>query len=250
MGSSEAPEQRAVARSPRARVLLLAVVLSGAVLFCSLVVGADAARQSTCATLEGKHLVVSGGHASVVTQLINRESERSGIERVAYICASPSGHAWRVGSVGSPGPEVPRIEVVTGAGEWVVLRFEYVIGEGFGGSESAANALTGKHFQFWRASGGMGSFEGDSLEAVKLDRQGRLALITGVEGKPNNEGEVGPTVTRKVIGVTSSGKRQVLDSAPTANIPTSSLQLIGGVVHWTDDGSALSSSSELIGGSG
>jgi hypothetical protein len=67
-----------------------------------------------------------------------------------------------------------------------------VIGEEFTSSESAVNAINGKHFQYWRFGGGYGSYEGNSLEAVKLNSNGQLALITGVEGKPKFEGELGP----------------------------------------------------------
>jgi hypothetical protein len=44
----------------------------------------------------------------------------------------------------------------------------------------------------------------------------------------------GPIVTRQVIGVEPNGKRKVIDSAPTASIPTSSLKLVGSIVPWTD----------------
>jgi hypothetical protein len=137
--------------------------------------------------------------------------------------------------VGSASEE-SSISVVIGAGEWVALRFNSVEGLGESESESAADALSGKHFEFWRRSGGEGSYSSDVLEAVKLDSQGRLALITGVAGAASPEQEVGSTVTRKVIGVASSGRRKLLDTAPTASVPTSSLQLFGGVVHWTDAG--------------
>jgi hypothetical protein len=191
-----------------------------------------AAKLTTCAQLKGKHLIDKGGRATVVTQLVDRESEREGIQHVAYVCASPHARAWRVGYAS----EESSISVVTGAGEWAVLRFESVEGLGESQSELAANALTGKHFEFWCRAGGEGSYSGDVLEAVKLDSQGRLALITGVAGSAPPEQEVCPTVTRKVIGVASSGQRKLLDTAPTASIPTSSLQLLGGVVHWTDAG--------------
>jgi hypothetical protein len=212
---------------PLGLLLALSLTLGGAAPSSAL-----AARPKTCAQLKGKHLAARGGRATVVTQLINRESERSGIERVAYVCASPHARAWLVGSAS----EESSISVVTGAGDWVVLRLESVEGLGGSESESAANALTGKHFQFWRRAGGEGSYSGDVLEAVKLDSQGRLALITGVPGAAPPEQEVGPTVTRKVIGVASSGQRKLLDTAPTASIPTPSLKLVGGVVHWTDAG--------------
>ncbi len=232
MGDSGA-ERPGVPRALRARVFLLALIAG--VVLASVGASADAASFQTCATLKGKHLK-TGGRAVVVTQLLNKESERNGIERVAYVCASPHARAWRVGSVMSGPPETPTIAVVTGAGEWVALLYQSAIGEGFSSSESAVNAVTGKHFQYWSLSGGMGSYFGNSIEAVKLDSQGRLALITGVEGKPAVEGEIGPTVTRKVLGVEPNGKRQVLDTAPTASIPTSSLRLVGGVVHWTNAG--------------
>jgi len=214
---------------------LLAVALGTMLLLALSVAGAGAAQQKTCAKLKGKHLNARGGSATVVTQLVNRESERSGLERVAYVCASPHARAWPAGSVSAP-TESPAIAVVSGAGKWVVLRFGYVIGEASGESESAVNAVTGKRFQFWSSSGGMGSFDGSLLEAVQLDAQGRLALILGVAGTPKNEGELAPTVTRKVVGVEANGKRKVLDTAPTASIPTSSLKLVAGVVHWTDAG--------------
>lgn len=222
-GTSARPIVRRLALVPAA-ALALALALPAT--------GAGAAPQKTCAKLKGKHLSAKGGRATVVTQLLNRESERSGIERVAYVCASAHARAWRVGSAS----EESSISVVTGAGEWVVLRFDSVEGLGESESESAADALNGKHFEFWRRSGGEGSYSGDVLEAVKLDSQGRVVLITGVAGAAPPEQEVGSTVTRKVIGVEPNGKRKLLDTAPTASIPTSSLQLLAGVVHWTDAG--------------
>jgi hypothetical protein len=135
-------------------------------------------------------------------------------------------------------PEEASISVATGAGEWVALRVEFTLGIGESESESelAANAGNGKYFEFWRRAGAEGSYSGDLLEAEKLDSQARLALITGVTGSPPPQQEVGPTVTRKVIGVASSGRRTALDAAPTASVATPSLQLLGGVVHWTDAG--------------
>ena len=196
---------------------------------------AGAAPSRTCASLQGKHLIGHGARATVLTRLLNRESERSGLERVAYVCASQHARAWKVGSVSAPS-EPPGISLVTGAGEWVVLRFSSVIGEGFSESELAANALTGRHFRFWSASGGMGSLFGSQLEAVQIDAQGRLALILGVAGTPKAEGEQAPIVERKVVGVEANGTRRTLDTAATASIPTSSLKLVGGIVHWSDAG--------------
>jgi hypothetical protein len=196
------------------------------------VAGAVAAPQPTCAMLKGKRLAAIGGRATVVTQVVERESQREGIQRLTYVCASPHGHAWRV----STAPDESSISVVAGAGEWVVLRVEFTLGIGESRSEFAANAANGKHFEFWRRAGAEGSYSGDLLEAVKLDSQGRLALITGVTGTPPPGQEVGPTATRKVIGVASSGQRKLLDTAAKTNILTSSLQLLGGVVHWTDAG--------------
>jgi hypothetical protein len=226
------PSVTRIARPVPALAVSFVVALGGVLLSASLVASAGAAQQKTCAMLKGKRLAARGTRATVVTQLVNRESEREGIRRVAYVCASPHGRAWQVGDV----PEESAINVVTGAGEWVVLRFESIEGLGESESESAANALTGKHFEFWRRSVGEGSVSGDVLEAVKLDSQGRLALITGVTGAEPPEKEVGATVTRKVIGVAPSGQRKLLDTAPTVSIPTSSLHLLGGVVHWTDAG--------------
>ncbi|HTZ87875.1 MAG TPA: hypothetical protein VMB05_14505 [Solirubrobacteraceae bacterium] len=214
----------------------LAIILALALLPTA---ASAAAPKKTCAQLKGKHLK-SGGRAVVVTRVINREAERSGIERVAYVCTSARSRAWPAGSILSEEGEPPGISVIAGAGNWVVLRYQSTFGLGFSERDSAVNAANGKRFAFWQLSGGPTNVDGDLLEATKLDSQGRLALILGTEGKPQHEGEHGPTVTRKVVGVTPNGERTVLDAAPTASIPTSSLQLVGGIVHWTDGGTERS----------
>jgi hypothetical protein len=192
------------------------------------------AASQKCAQLKGKHLK-SGGRAVVVTQLLNKEQTEGHAERVAYVCASPNGRAWRAGSeISTETENPPRIKVVAGAGNWVALRYEGVVGESFGASESAIDSATGKSFQYWKDGGGMGENFGSLLEAVALNARGQVALVTGVEGKATSEGEPGPTITRKVISVEPNGKRKVLDSAPTASIPTASLKLVGSNVHWTD----------------
>jgi hypothetical protein len=228
------------ARAPRILPAPLLLALSAVLAPGPLGSTAGATSPPTCAQLKGKHLR-SGGRAVVVTQLLNKEQTESRVERVAYVCASPNGRAWRAGAEISMETEnPPKITVVTGAGGWVALRYEGVIGNGFSESESAVNSATGKSFRYWKAGGGEGSYFGPSLEAVVLNAHGQLALITGVEGKPQDEGEPGPTVTRRVVGVEANGKRRVLAAAPTASIPTSSLKLVGSTVRWSVDGVAHS----------
>jgi hypothetical protein len=223
------------ARASRVPTMLLLLALS-AVLAGPLGSGAGAATRRTCAQLKGKHLK-SGGRPTVVTQLVNKSQTEGRVERVAYVCASPNGRAWPAGSeVSTEDENPPKIVVVTGAGNWVALRYEGVIGNGFSESESAIDSANGKSFRYWVGGGGEGTYFGSALEAVKLNARGQLALITGVEGKPLLEGEPGPTVTRKVVGVESNGKRTVLDTAATASIPTSSLKLVGSSIRWSDGG--------------
>jgi hypothetical protein len=225
-----------LSRVPRTLAVSLLLALCALLAAGSLSSTASAASRPTCAQLKGKHLK-SGGQAVVVTQLLDKVQTEGRVERVAYVCASPNGRAWRAGAeISTETENPPKIAVVTSAGSWVALRYEGVIGNGFSESESAINSANGKSFRYWKAGGGEGSYFGSSLEAVVLNAHGRLALITGVEGKPQNEGEPGPTVTRNVIGVEANGKRTVLDKAPTANIPTSSLQLVGSTVRWSDGG--------------
>jgi hypothetical protein len=236
MGNCRTLSRVLPARAPRVATVPLLLALSALLAAGPLSPGAGAASRRTCAQLKGKHLK-SAGHAAVVTQLLNKVQTEGRVERVAYVCASPSGRAWPAGSEVSTEPEnPPKITVVTGAGSWVALRYEGVIGNGFGQSESAINSANGRSFRYWLGGGGEGSYFGSSLEAVVLNARGQLALITGVEGKPQVEGEPGPTVTRKVIGVESNGKRTVLDTAPTASIPTSSLKLVGSTARWSDGG--------------
>lgn len=224
------------ARATRILTVSLLLALSAVLAASPLGSTAGAASQPTCAQLKGKHLR-SGSHAVVVTQLLDKVQTEGRVERVAYVCASPNGHAWRAGSeISTETENPPKIVVVTSTGSWVALRYEGVIGNGFSESESAIDSVNGKSFRYWRAGGGEGSYFGSQLEAVILNAHGQLALITGVEGKPHEEGEPGPTVTRKVIGVEANGKRTVLDTAPTASIPTSSLKLVGGTVGWSDSG--------------
>ena len=236
MGAQRTLGRIRFARTPRILIAALLFALSALLSAGPLGSTASAASRPTCAQLKGKHLK-SSGSAIVVTQLLDKIQTEGRVERVAYVCASPNGRAWRAGSEMSIEIEnPPTIAVVTGAGNWVALRYEGAIGNGFSESESAVNSANGKSFRYWKAGGGEGSYFGSSLEAVVLNAHGQLVLITGVEGKSQIEGEPGPTVTRKVVGVEANGKRTVLDTAPTASIPTSSLRLIGSTVHWSDNG--------------
>lgn len=238
MGTSRTLGRGRIQLARATHILAVSLLLALSVVLAASPLGsnASAASQPTCAQLQGKHLR-SSSRAVVVTQLLDKVQTEGRVERVAYVCASPNGRAWRAGSeISTETENPPKIMVVTSAGNWVALRYEGVIGNGFSESESAIDSMDGKSFRYWKAGGGEGSYFGSPLEAVALNARGQLALITGVEGKPHEEGGPGPTVTRKVIGVETNGKQTVLDTAPTASIPTSSLKLVGSTVRWSDNG--------------
>jgi hypothetical protein len=181
----------------------------------------------------------------VIVQSVNEEQIDGQRARIAYVCASPSGRAWRAGEAVSSDPGNPyRVRVVAGAGEWVALRFESVIGEGESVEERAINAATGRSVHYWSAGGGMGTGSGGTIERVLLDSRGRLAFVLGLDAPiksgSGTEGEGEQLLTREIVGVGTTGKRKVLDSAPHAQIPAQSLMLVGGTVRWTDAGVARS----------
>jgi hypothetical protein len=112
------------------------------------------------------------------------------------------------------------------------------VGIGYGETGKAINAKTGRSFRYWSFSGGPGPEEpSELLEAVQINARGQLACVVGVAPTPK-EG----FVTRKVFGVEPTGKRQTLDSDPSAQILPSSLKLSGSTVQWTEAGLARNAS--------
>lgn len=54
------------------------------------------------------------------------------------------------------------------------------------------------------------------------------------------EGVIGNGFSDSESAINSTGKRTVLDTAPTASIPTSSLKLVGSTVRWSAGGAEQS----------
>lgn len=215
----------------RARQTAIVLVVLAA-LCCAFGAATASAAPRSCATLKGKRL---NGKSSV--RVVVQEKKLEGMpEQIAYVCATLKGRAWQVDS--PAGLEEAEVNVKASAGNWVAFDISSAIGIGSMETGKAINAKTGKSFRYWSFAGGPGPEEpSEVLEAVQLNALGQLAYAVGVAPK-QSEG----LTTRKIVGVESTGKRQTLDSAPIAQIETSSLKLRGSTVEWTDAGIARSAS--------
>jgi hypothetical protein len=213
----------------RQTAIVLVVV---AALCCELGAATASAAPRSCATLKGKRL---NGKGSV--RVVVQEKEVEGMpEQIAYVCATPKGRAWPVDS--PAGLEEAQVSLKASAGDWVAFAIVSAIGIGYSETGKAINAKTGKSFRYWSFAGGPAPEEpSEVLEAVQINARGQLACAVGVAAKLA-EG----LVTRKILGVEPTGKRQTLDSAPLAQIERSSLKLRGSTVEWTDAGVARSAS--------
>jgi hypothetical protein len=213
------------------RARQIAIVLAAcAALCCAFGTATASATPRTCATLKGKRLKGKGSVRVVV-----QEKELEGMqEQIAYVCATPKGRAWLVDS--PAGLEEAQVSVKASAGNWVAFDIGSAIGIGYAETGKTINAKTGKSFRYWSFAGGPGPEEPrEVLEAVQLNTRGQLAYAVGVATK-QSEG----LMTRKIVGVEPTGKPQMLDSAPLAQLEPSSLKLRGSTVEWIDAGVARS----------
>lgn len=121
------------------------------------------------------------------------------------------------------------IHVSAVAGSWVALRFASFLGVGGSESGTAFNAASGRSYSFWDASNGPvvppEKPAAHALNRALLNGAGQMALAV-------REGEV-----EQIVGIEPNGTRRVLDSAPPAQIPPTSLRLNGSTVQWMDGGS-------------
>jgi hypothetical protein len=153
-----------------------------------------------------------------------------------FACVPPNGRVRLAGSAydatitGSYS-----VQIAATAGTWVVLDVSNTID--FHGSEEVEkvfDARSGASYRFYEASNPQGpGFEdvpsdSASLERLLLNRFGQLALVLSEGGNS------------RIVGVEPNGRRRVLDSAPSAQLPLAALKLEGHTVEWINAGSARS----------
>jgi hypothetical protein len=188
----------------------------------------DAGAPQHCSSLKGKRLVSDRS-----VKVVERGNESKAF---VFACVPPNGRVRLAGSAyDATITGAYSVEIAATAGAWVVLDASNTID--FHGSEEVEkvfNARSGASYRFYEASNPQGPgfedipSETPSLERLLLNRFGQLALLLS-EG--NNS---------QIVGVESNGRRRVLDSAPSAQLPSAALKLEGHTVEWINAGSARS----------
>jgi hypothetical protein len=191
-----------------------------------------AAHTQRCNTFRGKRLL----HNRSVTVFERFEEAHRGY---AYVCVPPRGRLYLVGNAYDElRGGLFSVKVLATAGTWVALKFESIQDPHDEELvDKTCDARNGHCYYFYRLSinhvleytpgpPAAGQPEQGALETLALNGFGEMLL-----------GEQA-TSTTKVIGVGSSGAQTVLDSAAHAQIPLSSLKLVGHVAEWTDGGVA------------
>jgi hypothetical protein len=188
---------------------------------------ADAASRPRCANVKGRRLV-----SNRAIKVVEHGDESKGF---VDVCVPPNGRVRLAGSAyDATIQRLYSIKVIAVAGTWVALDLTSVVD--FHGSEEmdeVFDAKSGSSYGFFDAAIPEGQgFEGIAptavLGSVVLNRFGQLASALIEEGKC------------RIVGIEPTGKRRVLDSAPEAQIPPSSLKLQGHTVQWVDAGSTRS----------
>ena len=184
-----------------------------------------AAPRARCATFRGRRLLRAHS-LSVIARAKGEQRE------YAYICVPPGGPVHLAGwAFDETISGQASVNVLGSAGSWVVIRFASQL-DFHGGEEVAkmCNARNGRCYRFFHAFtyGGEefqeASAEQPVLAAVLANGFGALLLAETLKG------------TTYVRHTSSGGSAQVLDSAPEASIPPSSLTLTGHEASWIDAG--------------
>jgi len=227
---------------------------------CATALGLSPSAQSAtqnCDKLAGRQVLKTDSIRIVSKPFnrINRKGATRTIGRDYLACARPRGTVRRVGQQyrvylgtgsikGQTAVESGLPTFGQNAGRFVIvlMRDANLAGDYEEQSYKVVDVASGKgyrYFHFERSPAGFKREPGPP-SVVKLDDQGRLAaIITNPNTEPDPEDEIYSEPAQgqaRVVAFNSAGKRQVLDTAPVAQIPRSSLTLRDGVVGWTNAG--------------
>jgi hypothetical protein len=213
---------------PRLRSII--VLLGASTVLCAgtFAEQGDAGTRQRCANLKGKRLVSDRS-----VKVVERGNESKAF---VFACVPPNGRVRLAGSAyDATVTGSYSVRIAASAGTWVVLDASNTID--FHGSEEvekAFDARSGASYRVYEASNPEGpGFEeipsdSASLERLLLNRFGQLALVLSEGGNS------------QIVGVEPNGRRRVLDSAPSAQLPSAALKLEGHTVEWIKAGSARS----------
>jgi hypothetical protein len=199
----------------------------------------------SCAQLVGRNLLPSTTIRVVRRRLAPTGSEVDrGTEdnSIVFACALPDG---AVRSLGTDGVRHRRhlvptlateVSVGVSAGDLLTVTKtrSNAIGQVLSRRSTVVNVATGRPLYSYDAFALGGTAAAKSLDAATatvLGANGFLAALI-----PSYPGDA----TTSVVAYDSAGHEQVLDTAPTGNIPTSSLTLSGVQVSWVKQGVANS----------
>jgi hypothetical protein len=214
-------------RCHRAALVAVAILLAIGAWLTTRAPRAVAASPARCVAFKGKRLLRSRS----LMVIVRDEGER---REYAFICIPPRGRVHLAGwafdeTIGA----IFSVKVLDSAGSWAAILFGSEI-DPHGGEEvgKMCNARDGRCYRFFHAfTYGGAEFEEASaqqpgLEAAAVNAFGEILLAETVAS------------TMYVRSVRPDGSEKTLDSAPEANIPPSSLRLVGHEASWIDGGRA------------
>lgn len=239
---------------------LLMSAAAGVALLCAAPAAAGAHGQSHCKQLRGRNRVHSTT-IRVVSRHVQKISRANGtrISGTDYLgCALPNGKVRKVGETesvylypdqGDAGREAVESDFGSfgqSAGDFLLVRTRAsnLTGDYFEQSRKVLNVRTGASYSYFHSLQG-GPPELAPPEILKLDPQGRLAGIFANNGSAYdgaNDYSSPPAGTAQVIAFAATGTSRVLDTAPIPAIPAASLMFKGGIVSWTNAGTAKTAS--------
>jgi hypothetical protein len=216
-----------IRRRPKAGALILPVLLLASAV-CATASSAATPHRPACGALRGKRL-----SAGPSIKLIEHADEA---HAAVYACLPPHGRVHLLGVAHDETIASNYDVTVSGvAATWLALLFRNQIDphtyEDIG---KACNVASGHCYRFF-AEG----FPEPSLEAeIPQLRFSLLRVVIGAAG--NSATAIADYNTTQIAGFGPGGAERLLDSAPSADIPSASLQIAGGLVHWTDGGAPRS----------
>lgn len=206
-------------------VLVAAMLLSTIGSLATQPQSAVAGVRGRCNAIKGKRLL---RNRSVIVAA-RTEGER---REYAFICVPPDGRVHLAGWAFDETVEaLYSVKVLASAGSWVAIQFSSQV-DFHGGEElgKMCDARNGRCFHFFHAfTYGSTEFEEAAAEQP---------VLAAVAVNPFGDMLLGETLrgTTHVVGVGSDGSESILDSAPAARIPPSSLKLVGHEASWIDGG--------------
>jgi hypothetical protein len=210
------------------------------------------AATRTCSTLKGRTVIRTGALlvVGVPLDVVSKRNATHVVGRTFLACVRPAGAVRKVGAIyrtyTTTGPVKGETAVESGltsfgasAGSFLVTRTREsnLTGDYEERTYRVVDVATGRRYTYFHfLLGNADSAEPAPPAATRLDAKGRLAAILS---QPEDEDFSAPPVgSTQVVVFSAAGRRTILDEAPVAAIPKSSLTFSGGIVGWRNAGVA------------